>query len=186
MSYPAAMADDKESSVLAPRATGPTTWVERRQPEAGPVLPLPLVLSALVGAIIFVFCEPAGAEQAVDGAARIVARALAEAVIARDAEAATVLCVVPINLDGDVISTTEGLRQRWRRVLAVDALRGIQLEGIEVLTYREIVARHGPPPERLGAIDENAVVAILRWNRAILVAVLARRDDRWAIIAVTD
>jgi hypothetical protein len=49
------------------------------------------------------------------------------------------------------------------------------------------VERYGPPPVRLGELPvEDALVAILRFDRAQVTAVLARREGRWAIVAVTD
>jgi len=126
------------------------------------------------------------AQELPDGAVRIVAQALAEAVTARDADAASTLCSVPANIDGEVVATAEALRNRWRRTLDRDDLRGLVLERVEVLTLEAAVARYGTPPRRLGELDPESVVAVITWNRAQLVAVLAERSGRWAVIAVTD
>jgi hypothetical protein len=121
-----------------------------------------------------------------DPAARIVAQALAEAVAARDAPAAAILFALPASLDGEPVSTPGALLERWRVVLARDELTGLELETIEVMGLADATTRYGSPPARLGPLDPDAVVAVIRWNRAQLVAVLARRDGRWAVIAVTD
>jgi hypothetical protein len=136
--------------------------------------------AALLGA------APARAEPGPDPAARIVAQALAEAVSARDASAAAILFALPASLDGEALSTPEALLERWRQTLAREELAGLALESIDVLPLDEATARYGPPPPRLGPIDRSALVAVIRWNRAQLVAVLAHRDGRWAVVAVTD
>jgi len=144
-----------------------------------------LVVTSLVSAIP----GAAWAEQstpAVDQAARIVARALAEAVTAGNAEAAAALCAKPANLEGEVVTTAEAVRERWAEVLRRDDLRGLRLQNIELLTLEEAIERHGPPPARLGVLEPTTLVAIIRWDRSMLVALLARRDDRWTVIAVTD
>ena len=125
-------------------------------------------------------------EQRIDRTISIVARALAEAVTARDAEAVTVLCAVPINLDGEVLRSRDALIRHWRRVLSREDIRGLRVEDLQVMTIAAAIAQHGPPPTRLGELPSDAVVAIIRWNRAQLIAVLAFRDDRWRIVAVTD
>lgn len=140
-----------------------------------------LVASLALGA-----AATARAEPGPDPAARVVAQALAEAVAARDASAAAILFALPASLDGDAASTPAALLERWRATLARDELAGLALESIDVLGLDEATARYGPPPPRLGSIDRDALVAVIRWNRAQLVAVLARRDGRWAVVAVTD
>ena len=67
-----------------------------------------------------------------------------------------------------------------------DDLRGLSLEEMEVMLLAAVIERHGQPPRRLGDLDSDAVVAIIRWNRTQLVVVIAEREGRWAIIAVTD
>lgn len=146
-------------------------------------------IACLVVAAVAIVTLPAldlQAEESVDRAAMIVAQALAEAVTARDPDAAAVLCALPANLDGEVVATGDALVERWRRTLERDELRGLSLENLEVLSLTAAVEHHGQPPRRLGELDPSAVVAIIRWNRAQLVAVLAQRDGRWAVIAVTD
>lgn len=128
----------------------------------------------------------ATAEVSIDRAARIVAQALAEAVIARDPDAAAVLCALPTNLDGETAETADSLLERWRLTLDRDDLRGVTLESLEVVTLEAATERYGQPPRRLGELDPGAVVAIIRFSRAQLVAVLSQRDGRWAVVAVTD
>ena len=130
----------------------------------------------------------AGAEpRTVEPAAAVVAQALAEAIVARDAEAAAILCAVPATLDGQVASTREELRDGWDRALGQSALRGVRVERVELLPIELAIERFGPPPARLGPLPvEGAFVAILRLDRTQLVAVLARVDGRWAVVAVTD
>lgn len=138
-----------------------------------------IALSTLAGA-------PAMAEQMTDRAIRVVAQSLAEAITARDVDAASVLCALPTNLDGEVVTTRDALSRRWREVLSRDTLGELQFENLEILSLPAAVERYGEPPNRLGELPEEAVVAVIRWNRAQLVAVLAHRDDRWAVVALTD
>lgn len=140
----------------------------------------------LAAALALGAVAPARAELGPDPAARVVARALAEAVAARDASAAALLFALPASLDGEALSTPEALLARWRETLARDELAGLELESIDLLGLDDATARYGPPPPRLGPLDSDALVAVIRWNRAQLVAVLARRDGRWAVVAVTD
>lgn len=125
-------------------------------------------------------------EQMSDRAMRVVAQSLTEAITARDAEAAAVLCSLPTNLDGEVVTSREELLSRWREVLAHERLSSLQFETLEIMTLPAAIQRFGEPPNRLGELPDDAVVAIIRWNRAQLVAVLAYREDRWAVIALTD
>lgn len=141
---------------------------------------LPWLLVALVSA-------PARAQTTVDRAAEVVAQALAEGIVARDVGAVAVLCTLPINLDGEVVSTAEGLTRRWAVVLDRTEVRGLRLVEVEVIPLESARERYGPPPRRLGVLpEEGALVAILRFDRALVTAVLARREGRWAVIAVTD
>jgi hypothetical protein len=142
--------------------------------------------AALVLGAAALGAAPVAGERAHDPPARIVAQALAEAVSARDPAAAAILFAVPVSLDGEAVTSPEVLVDRWRQVLAREDLAGLVLEEIEVLDLDEATTRYGPPPPRLGAIDRDALVAVIRWNRAQLVVVLARREGRWAIVAVTD
>lgn len=130
----------------------------------------------------------AGGERArsVDPTARIVAQALAEAIAARDAEAAAALCALPVSLDGEQVTSAVELERGWRAALERDEVRRLRLIGLELLTREDAIERWGPPPPRLGSIDEDVLVAWLRWDRAQLLVVLAERDGRWAVIAVTD
>lgn len=129
----------------------------------------------------------ARAEEGVDRAARVVAQALAEAIVAGDADAAAVLFALPVNIEGQPVDTGEELRRRWGEVLARTEIRRLEPREIEVIPMALARERYGPPPERLGPLDEEGlVVAILRFDRAQLVAVLAHRQGRWAIIALTD
>ena len=122
-----------------------------------------------------------------DRAARLVARALAEAIVARDAESAAALCTTPTNLDGDVAETEPALVEAWRRALDRRSLRGVRIVSVEVMPMEQARRRFGPPPSRLGELPtEGALVAILRLDRTQLVAVLSRVEDRWTVIAVTD
>jgi hypothetical protein len=129
----------------------------------------------------------AAAEEGVDRGARIVAQALSEAILVGDEAAAAVLFALPANLDGRPVSSAEELRRRWVEVLARTEVRRLTSEGIEVISMTEARERYGPPPARLGELTEDDLaVAIIRFDRAQIVAVLARREGRWAIIALTD
>lgn len=119
-------------------------------------------------------------------AAEVVARALGEAVAAQDAEAAASLCAAPTNLDGRLAETDEAVVEAFREALSQSALRGVHLVSVEVMPLATATARFGPPPRRLGALPEDTLVAVLRLDRAQLVAVLAPRGGRWAVVAVTD
>lgn len=127
------------------------------------------------------------AQPEIDRAAEVVAQALAEAVVARNEEAVAVLFALPVNLDGEVITTMEALQSRWASVLDRAEVRGLRLVEIELLPMATAIERHGTPPRRLGELPtEDALVAVLRFDRAMIVVILARRDGRWAVIATTD
>ena len=141
----------------------------------------------LVALTVLAVSGSAIAEPAVDRAAEVVAQALAEAVVARNEEAVTVLFAHPANLDGEMIMTMQELESRWAAVLDRAEVRGLRLTELEVIPLEVALDRYGPPPRRLGELPtEDVLVAILRFDRAMVVAVLARREGRWAIIALTD
>jgi hypothetical protein len=130
---------------------------------------------------------PASSQSPVDRAAEVVAQALAEGIVARDAGAVAVLCALPVNIDGEVVTSVDELERRWLTVLERPEVRGLRLLEVEVVRMVTAVERYGPPPVRLGELPvEDALVAILRFDRAQVTAVLARREGRWAIVAVTD
>lgn len=126
------------------------------------------------------------AEARVSRAAQIVAQALAEAIMAQDAEAAAVLFSVPVNFDGEIVSSQDQLRQKCDTLMQIEGIRTLRLDTVEVITFETAIERYGPPPSRLGEFSDDVIIAILTWDRAQLVAFLSQRDDRWSIIAVTD
>ena len=149
--------------------------------------PTPGLTVALVAALLLAMTPVARAESLdADPAVTVLARALAAAIAARDARAAAALCTLPVNLDGRRVESRAALVQAWRSAFSSEALTRLALRGFEVMTLRQAEERFGPPPRRLGPLDEDAFVVIIRWDRAQLAVVVARRDDRWAIVAVTD
>ena len=131
--------------------------------------------------------KPARAEEMIDRAARVVAQALAEAMVAGNEDAVTVLFSLPANLDGREVTSAAELRRSWGAVLARPEVRRLELQQIEVISRAQARERYGPPPARLGDLpDSDALVAIIRFDRAQLVAVLAYREGRWSVVALTD
>lgn len=86
-----------------------------------------------------------GADSALSTAAQAFYRALA----ARDVDAVASLCRAPFFFEGKSVGSAEEIRRKWSEALQGRALPDLELDDVELLSYEEMVARFGRPPEKL-------------------------------------
>jgi len=101
--------------------------------------------------------------------------ALMRALIARDLETLSRLTPTPFSFDGTEATTRAAVRQRWAALLERYPIDQLELRGVEVLSYDDLVAKHGKPPVRLqrlplpgsqaAIVDLNGKAAVLLWRK---------------------
>lgn len=101
--------------------------------------------------------------------------AIVRALMARDLDTLARLTPTPFSFDGADAVNRAAVRQRWAALLERYPVDQLQLRGVVVLSYEELVARHGKPPVRLqrlslpgtqaAVVDLNGKDAVLLWRK---------------------
>jgi hypothetical protein len=115
------------------------------------------------------------------------AHALIDALLARDLEGLCKLTPPPFSFDGVEARNRDEVRRAWTRVLQRHSMAGRKLEGLEVMSYEELVKRHGPPPARLASpalVGSEAVIAEVGGRSTIIL--MKKRGTAYVPIAITD
>lgn len=123
----------------------------------------------------------------VDFMATLVARSFFQGLLTGQPSAIFPLCGKQVSFDGEIIKKPGALKKKLRELNSRARRRGLKLEKLLVIPYREAVRRYGPPPARLrGSVGRGKVVALARFNHLGAVAILQRRGPFWKVIAITD
>jgi hypothetical protein len=128
----------------------------------------------------------AGGSGAETGPAEM-AHAIIDALLARDLDALCKLTPPPFSFDGVEAKNRDEVRRAWTRVLQRHSMAGRKLDGLELMTYEELVKRHGPPPARLASpalVGSDAVIAELGGRFTIIL--MKKRGTAYVPIAITD
>jgi hypothetical protein len=121
-----------------------------------------------------------------DFMAELVARGFFRAIVDGEVPAALPLCGAEVNFDG-TRARGAAIERQLRQMAQRARARHLQLVKVVVLPAEEAVRRFGPPPTRMkGVAAAGRTVALARFNVLGAVAVLARQDGLWRVIALTD
>jgi hypothetical protein len=115
------------------------------------------------------------------------ARTLFEALLARDLDRLCQLTPPPFSFDGADARSREEVRRAWTRVLQRHKLAGRELQGIEILSYEELVKRNGEPPERLSGLPlAGSEAALVNLGGRPTILLMRKRGTTYVPFAVTD
>jgi hypothetical protein len=157
---PEAPPDAPSQAPEAPEATSPTTAVR---------------LSGAASA-------PPAVEDVREGSLAVI-----RALLAKDLDALSRLTPVPFSFDGAEAATRAAVRQRWAALLERYPIDQLELRGVEVLSYDELVARYGKPPVRLQRLPiQGAQAAIIDLNGKGAVLLWRRRAKGFQLFAISD
>jgi hypothetical protein len=113
--------------------------------------------------------------------------AIVQAIVTRDLEALALLTPTPFSFDGTEVTTRAAVRQRWAALLERYPVDQLQLRGVEVLSYDDLVARHGKPPARLQRLPlQGTQAAILDLNGKGAVLLWRKRAKGFQVFAISD
>lgn len=97
------------------------------------------------------------------------------------------LCAERVSFEGRWLAGEEQLRPALARLGERAQLRSLQLVDLHILSVEAMVARFGPPPERLrDAIRRGDSIVLARFNQQGAIAVMAKAGRFWRIKALTD
>ncbi len=115
------------------------------------------------------------------------ARALVDAMLARDLDGLCALTPPPFSFDGTDARSREEVRRAWTRVLQRHTLAGRTVQGIEVMSYEDLVQRHGAPPERLSGLPlAGSEAAIVNLGGRPTILLMKKRGASYVPFAITD
>jgi hypothetical protein len=115
------------------------------------------------------------------------ARSVFEALLSRDLDALCQLTTPPFSFDGTGARNREEVRQAWSRVLQRHTVSGRQIQGIEILSYEDLVKRYGAPPERLSALPlAGSEAALVNLSGRPTLLLMRKRGASYVPFAVTD
>jgi hypothetical protein len=142
----------------------------------------------LIVALVIALCPAlaSAAEPKGDFMAELVARGFFRAIVDGEVASALPLCGSEVNFDG-VRARGAAIERQLRQMATRARAHNLQLVKIVVLSAQEAVQRFGPPPARIkGAVAAGRTVALARFNVLGAVAVLAKQNGLWRVIALTD
>jgi hypothetical protein len=161
------------SAAVAPEAAAPG-----KPPAASPPAPTPRAADVVAGSQR---AEPER-EQALRAA-----RSFLEALAASDPDALAQAASERFSFDGEGQSGREAVRRRWRALLAGRPGPPPQVNGVEVLSAQDAIARWGKPPARIAALARPGVwVALGDVGGRPVVLFLAREGGRIAVLGIHD
>jgi hypothetical protein len=118
--------------------------------------------------------------------ATLVGKTFLRAVAERDTETAMPLCASTVQFDGQRITGHAAVTRRLKQMIA-RVRAGMRFKQVLCLTYKEAVARFGPPPRRLSGVKwKNSVVVLGRLHTGGVVVVLNKIGERYRVVAITD
>jgi len=118
--------------------------------------------------------------------AELVARSFFRALLAGDVKALLPLCAKRVNLDGRWVEQPR-LSAELLRLTERARSTALKLRRVKLVSYAEMVKRHGPPPKRLaGAVSRRDMIALARFNRLGALAVLTKQGRFWRVAMLSD
>jgi len=109
------------------------------------------------------------------------------AVADRDLAAVLPHLRAPFYFEGTQVNATDDIVLRWKQLLADRGGGPSTFYGLEVLSYDEMVKKHGKPPAKLQSVPlRGAVIAVANFDGRAEVAALKREGGRWAVFAFHD
>lgn len=117
----------------------------------------------------------------------LVAKGFFHAVLEARLNDALAVCAPRVAFEGKWVSGETELQQELSRLIDRASSQTLQLRRVDVLSYREMVRRFGPPPNRLRQIVRpDDMLALARFDRRGAIAVLRQEGSFWRIAALTD
>jgi hypothetical protein len=118
---------------------------------------------------------------------REIAAQIARALLASDVEKLAALTPTGFAFDGRQAWSQTDLRSEWLHALERRSLKGVQIDGIEVLGYDEMVERYGAPPERWSRFNlSGSRIAIVNLDGRALLMIFRKRGEGWVPLGVSD
>jgi len=153
--------------------------------------PAPSVCLSILSILAILALEPASARaesEGVDFMAKLVARSFVQTLLSGEISALLPLCAAEVNFDGLSVKGVEPIEKQLRAINERARQHGLRLTRLQMLSWKEAVQRHGPPPERLGLRGARGelVVALARFNSLGAALILRRVGPLWKIVAITD
>jgi hypothetical protein len=116
-----------------------------------------------------------------------IAAAMARGLLAGDVDALAKLTPSGFSFEGRQTWNAADIKAEWLHALEQRPLAGVQLYGVDVMTYEEMVKRHGKPPARLSQLSlPGTKVAIINLGGRAIVLVFKKKSDGWTPIAISD
>jgi hypothetical protein len=72
-----------------------------------------------------------------------------DAVLAKDVDGVAAYCKPPFFFQGKLSGTEAEIHKKWESALQTEPLEHVKLVGVEYLSFDEMVAKYGKPPEKL-------------------------------------
>jgi hypothetical protein len=118
---------------------------------------------------------------------RDVAIDIGRRLLAGDVDALTMLTPNGFAFDGRPVWNSQDARAEWVRALEQRSLAGVQLYGVEVLPYDEMVKRYGKPPARLSQMNlMGTEVAVVNLGGRAMLVIFKKHGEGWTPIGVSD
>jgi hypothetical protein len=116
-----------------------------------------------------------------------IAVSFARGLLAGDADALTKLTPPGFAFDGRVVWNAADVRSEWLHALEQRPLAGVQIYGVDVLPYDEMLKRYGKPPARLSQMNlAGTRIAVVDLGGRALLVIFKKKGDGWAAIGVSD